>query len=118
MYNTEMPTVDSRYYDTAGIWKMYQYIQTIDITSLNLYCLVMVGIQIWYRNTQYSHRIDIVITRDYYRSCDGLIIQICTGCIINLLDILLIPLEIMHQIPNTPYSMSDLLNSWVPAMKA
>ena len=33
-------TVNSRYYDTAGIRKMYQYIQTIDITSLNLYCFV------------------------------------------------------------------------------
>jgi hypothetical protein len=33
-------TVDSRYYDNAGIRKMYQYIQTIDITSLNLYCFV------------------------------------------------------------------------------
>jgi hypothetical protein len=43
-------TVDSRYYDTYGIRKMYQYNQTIDITSLNFYWLGMVGIQIWYRN--------------------------------------------------------------------
>jgi len=42
----ERSTVDSRYYDTDGIRKMYQYIQTIDITSLNFYCLGMVGIQI------------------------------------------------------------------------
>jgi hypothetical protein len=46
-------TVDSRYYGTDGIRKMYQYNQTIDITSLNFYCLGMVGIQIWYRNKQY-----------------------------------------------------------------
>jgi hypothetical protein len=43
-------TVDSRYYDTDGIRKMYQYNQTIDITSLNFYCLGTVGIQIWFRN--------------------------------------------------------------------
>jgi hypothetical protein len=36
-------TVDCLCYDTAGIRAMYQYIQTIDITSLNFYCLV------WYR---------------------------------------------------------------------
>ena len=58
-------TVDSRYYDTDGIRKMYQYNQTIDITSLNFYCLGMVGIQIWYRNKQYFVITDIVITRVY-----------------------------------------------------
>jgi hypothetical protein len=46
----EGATVDSRYYYTDGIRKMYQYNQTIDITSLNFYGLGMVGIQIWYRN--------------------------------------------------------------------
>ena len=46
--------VDSRYYDTAGIKEMYQYIQTIDKTSKEFYCLVMVRIQILYRNKQYS----------------------------------------------------------------
>jgi hypothetical protein len=44
---------------------MYQYIQTIDITSLNYYCGVMVGIQIWYRNKQYFAITDTVITRDH-----------------------------------------------------
>ena len=58
-------TVDSRYYDTAGIRKMYQYIQTIDITSLNFHCLGIVGIQIWCRNKQYFAITDIVITRDH-----------------------------------------------------
>jgi hypothetical protein len=58
-------TVDSRYYDTDGIRKMYQYNQTIDITSLNFYCLGMVGIQIWYRNKQYFVITDIVIMRVY-----------------------------------------------------
>jgi hypothetical protein len=32
--------VDSCYYDTAGIREMYQYIQTIDITSINFHYLV------------------------------------------------------------------------------
>ena len=41
-------TVDSRYSDTAGIREMYQYIQIIDITSIDLYRLVMVSIQILY----------------------------------------------------------------------
>ena len=44
-----LSTVDSGYYDTAGIREMYQYIQTIDITSINLYGLVRVRIQILYR---------------------------------------------------------------------
>jgi hypothetical protein len=39
-------TVDSCYYDSDGIRKMYQYNQTIDIASMNFYCLGMVGIQI------------------------------------------------------------------------
>jgi len=58
-------TVDSRYYGTAGIREMYQYSQTIDITGLNLYCLVMVRVQILYRNKQYVVKTDILITRDY-----------------------------------------------------
>jgi hypothetical protein len=58
-------TVDSRYYDTDGIRKMYQYNQTIDITSLNFYCLGMIGIQAWYRNKQYFVITYIVITRVY-----------------------------------------------------
>jgi hypothetical protein len=58
-------TVDSHYYDTDGIRKMYQYNQTIDIASLNFYCLGMVGIQIWYRNKQYFVITEIVITRVY-----------------------------------------------------
>ena len=58
-------TEDSGYYNTDGIRKMYQYNQTIDITSLNFYCLGMVGIQIWYRNKQYFVITDIVITRVY-----------------------------------------------------
>jgi hypothetical protein len=32
---------------------MFQYIQTINITSIDLYCLVADGIQIWYCNKQY-----------------------------------------------------------------
>jgi hypothetical protein len=43
---------------------MYHYIQTIDIASINLYCVVMVGIQIWHRNKQYFDIADIVIMRD------------------------------------------------------
>jgi hypothetical protein len=58
-------TVDSRYYDTDGIRKMYKYNQTIHITSLNFYCLGMVGIQIWYHNKQYFVITDTVITRVY-----------------------------------------------------
>ena len=44
---------------------MYQYIQTIDMTSLNLYYGVMVEMQIWYRNKQYFAITDIIITRDH-----------------------------------------------------
>jgi hypothetical protein len=58
-------TVDSGYYDTDGIRKMYQYNQTIDITSLNFYCFGMVEIQIWYRNKQYFVITVIIITRVY-----------------------------------------------------
>jgi hypothetical protein len=58
-------TIYSRYYDTDGIRKMYQYTQTIDITILNFYCLGMVGIQIWYRNKQYFVIIEIVTMRVY-----------------------------------------------------
>ena len=65
---TNNSTVDSRYYDTDGIRKMYQYNQTIDITSLNFYCLGMVGIQIWYRNKQYFVISEIVIGRLYCTS--------------------------------------------------
>ena len=53
-------TVDSCYYDTAGINEMYQYIQTIDKTSVNLYCLVRVRIQIIYRKKQYFAVTDII----------------------------------------------------------
>jgi hypothetical protein len=42
---------------------MYQYNQTIDITSLNFYYLGMVEIQI--RNKQYFVITEIVITRVY-----------------------------------------------------
>jgi hypothetical protein len=59
---TTLSTVDSRYYDTAGIREMYQYIQAIDITSKNLYCLVIVRIQILYRDKQYFAITDNVIT--------------------------------------------------------
>jgi hypothetical protein len=58
-------TLDSRYYDTVGIRKMYYYNQTIDITSLNFYCLGMVGIHIWYCNKQYFVITGILITRVY-----------------------------------------------------
>jgi hypothetical protein len=44
---------------------MYQYNQTIDITSLHFYCLGMVGIQNWYCNKQYFVITGIVITRVY-----------------------------------------------------
>ena len=37
VYCNHIDTVDSRYYDTDGIRKMYQYSQTIDITCLNFY---------------------------------------------------------------------------------
>jgi hypothetical protein len=46
-------TVNSCYYDTAGIREIYHYIQTIDITSINLCCGVRVRIKILYRNKQY-----------------------------------------------------------------
>ena len=39
-------TVVSRYYDTAGIRKKYHYIQNIEISSINFYCFVLVGILI------------------------------------------------------------------------
>jgi hypothetical protein len=59
-------TVDSRNYDSAaGIRKTYQYIHTIDITSLNFYFGVKVGIQIWYRSKQHFAITDIVITRKH-----------------------------------------------------
>jgi hypothetical protein len=59
-------TIDSRYYDTDGIRKMYQYNQTIGITSLNFYCLGMAGIQIWYRKKQYFVVTGIIITSLLY----------------------------------------------------
>jgi hypothetical protein len=59
-------TVDSRYNDTDGIRKMYQYNQTINITSLNFYCLGMVGIKVWYGSKQYFVRTDIIITSLLY----------------------------------------------------
>ena len=57
-------TVVSRYYDTAGVRKKYHYIQTIEISSINFYCFVIVGILIWYRNKQHFELLDMV-TRDY-----------------------------------------------------
>ena len=42
---------------------MYQYIHTIDITSINVYWLVRVRIQILYRNKQYLTITYIVIAR-------------------------------------------------------
>ena len=39
-------TVVSRYYNAAGIRKKYHYIQTIEISSINFYCFVIVGILI------------------------------------------------------------------------
>ena len=58
-------TVVSRYFDTAGIRKQYHYIQTIEISSINFYCFVMVGILIWYHSKQHFELSDIVIMRDY-----------------------------------------------------
>jgi hypothetical protein len=58
-------TVDSRYYDIDGIRKMYQYIQTINKTSINFYDLVMFGRQIWYRNKKHFDITDIVISREH-----------------------------------------------------
>ena len=52
---------------------MYQYIQTIDITRINVYSLVIVSIQILC-DKQYFAITDIVITRDYCNervSCGG-----------------------------------------------
>jgi hypothetical protein len=65
VHTIKLITVDSRYYDTDGIRKMYRYNQTIDITSLNFYCFGLVGKQIWFRNKQYFVITDIVITRVY-----------------------------------------------------
>jgi hypothetical protein len=65
----------SRYYDTVGIRKMYQYIQTINITSIYLYHLVMFGRQIWYRNKQHFDITDIVISREH---CNVLLINLST----------------------------------------
>jgi hypothetical protein len=62
-------TVDSRYYDTDGIRKIYHYNQTIDISSLNFYCLGMVGVQLSYRNKQYFVITEIVITRVFCILC-------------------------------------------------
>ena len=49
---------------------MFLYNQTIDINSLNFYCLEMVGIQIWYRNKHYFVITEIVITRVYCSLCN------------------------------------------------
>ena len=40
-------------------------IQTIEISSINFCCFVVVGILIWYHNKQHFELSDIVITRDY-----------------------------------------------------
>ena len=58
-------TLDSCYCDTAGLREMYRYSQTIDKTRINLYCLVIAGIQMLCRNKQYFAITDIVISRDY-----------------------------------------------------
>ena len=67
-------TLVSLYYDTAGKRKKYHYIQTIEISSINFYCFVIVGILIWYHNKQHFELSDIVITRDY---CNLLIQCVC-----------------------------------------
>ena len=58
-------TVVSRYYDIGGIRKKYHNIQTIELSSTNFLCFVVVGILIWYRNKQHFELSDIVIRRDY-----------------------------------------------------
>ena len=74
----EDTTVDSRYYDTDGIRKMYQYNQ-------NFYCLGMVEIRIWYLNKQYFVITDIVITRVYCTTnrsstlCEFLLLVLLVG---------------------------------------
>ena len=58
-------TVDSRYCNTAGIRKKYEYIQTIDISSTTFNCLLVTGILKRYLNKQYFDISDILITRGY-----------------------------------------------------
>jgi hypothetical protein len=65
VFNFELDTVDSRYYNTVGIRKMYQYIQTINITSINFYNLVMFGRQIWYRSNKHFDITDIITSREH-----------------------------------------------------
>ena len=53
----------SRYYDTAGIKRKYLYIQTIDISSAEFDCLLVIGILKMHHHKQYFHTSDIAITR-------------------------------------------------------
>ena len=47
-------------------WDKKKYnIQTVEISSINLYYFVIVEILIWYHNKQHFELSDIVITRDY-----------------------------------------------------
>ena len=87
-------TVDSRYYDTAGIRKIYQYIQTIDISSTKFNCLLVIGILKRYHNKQYFDISDIVITRDH--CITKLVLHACTD---------LLPRKIFN--PQRPISQSN-----------
>ena len=70
-------TVDSRYYDTAGTTKKYQYIQTIHISNTKFNCLQVIGTLKRYHNKQYFDISDILITRDHCRGT-FLLRQNCT----------------------------------------
>ena len=59
-------TVDSRYYDTVGMRKNHQNIQTIDIIIPHkIQLLASDGILKMYHDKQYFDISDIVITRDH-----------------------------------------------------
>ena len=65
-------TIESHYYDTAGIRDSYQYSQTIDIADqYTLKKKLMVRVRILYRNKQYFDISDIVITRDHCTLVNG-----------------------------------------------
>ena len=64
-YNTYSSLSLLRY--TAGIRKKYHNIQTIEISSINCECFVIVGILIWYHNKQHLELSDIMIMRDHYK---------------------------------------------------
>ena len=65
VHRTSENTVVSRYYDTTGIRKKCHYIHTVEISSINFYCFILVRILIWYHSKQHFELSDIMLMRDY-----------------------------------------------------